>query len=60
MSVTSAVLTPCLTSSVKPDATPEEVAAVVQSDQGAGGQVFAQAVRLMSPQAGYFLNESCF
>jgi len=29
---------------VKPDATPEEVAAVVQSDQGAGGQVFAQAL----------------
>jgi len=29
---------------VKPDATPEEVAVVVQSDQGAGGQVFAQAL----------------
>lgn len=29
---------------VKPDATPEEVTAVVQSDQGAGGQVFAQAL----------------
>jgi syntaxin 1B/2/3 len=29
---------------VKPDASPEEVAAVVQSDQGAGGQVFAQAL----------------
>jgi len=29
---------------VKPDATPEEVAAVVQSDQGSGGQVFAQAL----------------
>ncbi|KAI0273696.1 t-SNARE [Gloeopeniophorella convolvens] len=29
---------------VKPDATPDEVAAVVQSDQGAGGQVFAQAL----------------
>ncbi|KAI0281463.1 t-SNARE [Russula aff. rugulosa BPL654] len=29
---------------VKPDATQEEVAAVVQSDQGAGGQVFAQAL----------------
>ncbi|KAI0256765.1 t-SNARE [Lactifluus subvellereus] len=29
---------------VKPDATPEEVAAVVQGDQGAGGQVFAQAL----------------
>jgi syntaxin 1B/2/3 len=29
---------------VKPDATPEEVSAVVQSDQGAGGQVFAQAL----------------
>jgi len=29
---------------VKPDATPEEVAAVVQTDQGAGGQVFAQAL----------------
>jgi syntaxin 1B/2/3 len=29
---------------VKPNATPEEVAAVVQSDQGAGGQVFAQAL----------------
>ncbi|KAI9510853.1 t-SNARE [Russula earlei] len=29
---------------VKPDATPEEVAAVVQSDQGAGGQIFAQAL----------------
>jgi len=29
---------------VKPDATPEEVAAVVRSDQGAGGQVFAQAL----------------
>jgi t-SNARE complex subunit (syntaxin) len=33
---------------VKPDATPEEVAAVVQGDQGAGGQVFAQAVRVIS------------
>jgi syntaxin 1B/2/3 len=31
---------------VKPNATSEEVAAVVQGDQGAGGQVFAQAVRL--------------
>ena len=59
--VTWAVLTSCLTSSVKPDATPDEVAAVVQSDQGAGGQVFAQAVRPTSPHAGYFLkNESCF
>ncbi|KAH9997218.1 t-SNARE [Russula vinacea] len=29
---------------VKPDASPEEVAAVVRSDQGAGGQVFAQAL----------------
>jgi len=29
---------------VKPDATPEEVAAVIQSDEGAGGQVFAQAL----------------
>jgi len=29
---------------VKPDATPDEVAAVVQSDQGAGGQIFAQAL----------------
>jgi len=29
---------------VKPDATPEEVSAVVQSDQGAGGQIFAQAL----------------
>ncbi|KAF8503496.1 t-SNARE [Russula emetica] len=29
---------------VKPDATPEEVTAVVQSDQGTGGQVFAQAL----------------
>ncbi|KAH9050710.1 t-SNARE [Lactarius hengduanensis] len=29
---------------VKPDATPEEVAAVVQSDQGTGGQVFANAL----------------
>jgi len=29
---------------VKPDATPEEVAAVVQGDQGAGGQIFAQAL----------------
>jgi len=29
---------------VKPDATPEEVTAVVQNDQGAGGQVFAQAL----------------
>jgi len=29
---------------VKPDATSEEVTAVVQSDQGAGGQVFAQAL----------------
>ncbi|KAH9043173.1 t-SNARE [Lactarius pseudohatsudake] len=29
---------------VKPDATPEEVAAVVQSDQGTGGQVFAKAL----------------
>jgi len=29
---------------VKPDATPEEVTAVVESDQGAGGQVFAQAL----------------
>jgi syntaxin 1B/2/3 len=35
---------------VKPDATPEEVAAVVQSDQGAGGQVFAQAVRPTCPR----------
>jgi syntaxin 1B/2/3 len=29
---------------VKPDATPEEVTAVVESDQGSGGQVFAQAL----------------
>jgi len=29
---------------VKPDATPDEVAAVVQSDQGTGGQIFAQAL----------------
>jgi len=29
---------------VKPDATPEEVAAVVQGDEGAGGQVFSQAL----------------
>lgn len=33
---------------VKPDATAEEVAAVVRSDEGAGGQVFAQAVRVAS------------
>jgi len=36
---------------VKPDATPEEVAAVVQSDQGAGGQIFAQALTT-SPRYG--------
>ncbi|KAI0006092.1 t-SNARE [Russula compacta] len=29
---------------VKPDATAEEVTAVVQSDQGAGGQIFAKAL----------------
>jgi len=29
---------------VKPDATPDEVSAVVQSDQGTGGQIFAQAL----------------
>ena len=34
---------------VKPDATAEEVTAVVESDQGTGGQVFAQAVRVTSP-----------
>jgi hypothetical protein len=44
---------------VKPDATPEEVSAVVQSDQGAGGQVFAQAVRAASFHLSYFLNEFC-
>jgi hypothetical protein len=37
----------CLTPLVKPDATPEEVAAVVQGDEGAGGQVFSQAVRVI-------------
>jgi len=36
---------------VKPDATPDEVAAVVQGDQGAGGQVFAQALT-SSPRYG--------
>lgn len=36
---------------VKPDATPEEVAAVVHSDQGAGGQIFAQALTT-SPRYG--------
>ncbi|KAI0306511.1 t-SNARE [Multifurca ochricompacta] len=29
---------------VKPDATPDEITAVVRSDQGAGGQIFAQAL----------------
>jgi len=29
---------------VKPDATPDEVAAVVNDDQGGGGQIFAQAL----------------
>jgi hypothetical protein len=45
---------------VKPDATPEEVSAVVQGDQGAGGQVFAQAVRLTPPQTYCSLIETCF
>jgi len=44
---------------VKPDATPDEVAAVVQSDQGTGGQIFAQAVRPTSPRAVCSLSESC-
>jgi syntaxin 1B/2/3 len=44
--VLSAILR--FTPPVKPDATPDEVAAVVQGDQGSGGQVFAQAVRLIS------------
>ena len=44
---------------VKPDATPDEVAAVVQSDQGTGGQVFAQAVRPTSACAVCSLSESC-
>ena len=44
---------------VKPDATPEEVNAVVQSDEGAGGQVFAQAVRAASFHLGCLLSELC-
>jgi hypothetical protein len=44
---------------VKPDASPEEVAAVIQSDQGAGGQVFAQAVRVTSPHTSCSLSEPC-
>ena len=34
---------------VKPDATPEEVTAVVDNTDGAGGQIFSQAVRLVFP-----------
>ena len=34
---------------VKPSATPEEVAAVVDNTDGAGGQIFSQAVRSVPP-----------
>ena len=37
------------TVAVKPDATPEEVAAVVNDDNGAGSQLFSQAVSLSNP-----------
>jgi syntaxin 1B/2/3 len=37
---------------VKPDATPDEVAAVVNDDQGGGSQIFAQAVSLYSLRRG--------
>ena len=33
---------------VKPDATPEEVAAVVNDTEGSGAQIFTQAVSVMS------------
>jgi len=39
---------------VKPDATTEEVSAVVQGDQGAGGQIFAQAVRRPTSSISFF------
>jgi len=34
---------------VKPDATPEEVTAVVDDTDGTGGQIFSQAVRSANP-----------
>jgi syntaxin 1B/2/3 len=42
------------TSPVKPDATPEEVRAVIDDDQG--GQIFSQAVRFTL----YFWLSKCF